>query len=94
KGFNKDFVKTYNDSIGLENLIKEKLSKANLDTDFKIKHYEVEMNTLKRKEKEFDDLFEELKSLVDTIPFEDKDKEEMLKKINDIKHTNTNSKGD
>lgn len=60
----------------------------------KIKHYEVEMNTLKRKEKEFDDLFEELKSLVDTIPFEDKDKEEMLKKINDIKHTNTNSKGD
>lgn len=89
KGFNKDFVRIYNDSIDLENMIKEKLSKANLDTNFRIKHYEVGMNTIQHNENVFKDLFEELKTLVDRIPFEKEEKEVMYKKINEMKNTNT-----
>lgn len=97
KGFKHNFVKTYNNSIDLENVIKEKLTEANLDTNFKIKHYEVGIQGMKRNdpnENTFGDLVEELKSLVDSIPFEKEEKEKMFKKINDIKHSNTNSDGD
>lgn len=86
KGFKMDFVKTYNNSIDIENVIKEKLEKANLDTNFSIRHYEVGIQGMKRTDKTFSDLTEELRSLVDIMPFEDREKERMYEKINEIKH--------
>lgn len=90
KGFKKDFIKHYNDSIDIESEIKQKLADANLNTNFKIKHYEVAIQTIDRKKSsnnDFEDLVSELKSLVENIPFDKEEKEKMFKKINDIKHT-------
>ncbi|OEK93303.1 hypothetical protein AST07_01410 [Staphylococcus saprophyticus] len=89
KGFKKDFIKHYNDSIDLESEIKQKLADADLDTKFKIKHYEVAIQTMDRKQSpnnDFENLVSELKSLVENIPFEKKEKERMYEKINEIKH--------
>lgn len=94
-GFKKDFVKTYNNSIDVERLIKDKLEDANLNTNFRINHYEVEIRAMKNRDNEenvFEDLVEELKSLVESIPFEDEEKKKMFEKISDIKHTK--NKGD
>ncbi|MBO1238355.1 helix-turn-helix transcriptional regulator [Staphylococcus nepalensis] len=94
-GFKKDFVKTYNNSINVEGLIKDKLEDANLNTNFKINHYEVGIQAIKNRGNEenvFEDLVEELKSLVESIPFEDEEKKKMFKKISDIKHIS--NKGD
>ncbi|UXU49811.1 helix-turn-helix domain-containing protein [Staphylococcus arlettae] len=91
KGFKHNFVKIYNNSIDLESVIKEKLSEANLDTNFRIKHYEVGIQGMKRTDKTFVSLAEELKSLVDVMPFEDKEKEKMYKKINEIKQEVNNN---
>ncbi|MEW8963734.1 hypothetical protein ABGA96_00955 [Staphylococcus arlettae] len=41
---------------------------------------------MKRTDKTFSDLTEELRSLVDIMPFEDREKERMYEKINEIKH--------
>lgn len=89
KGFKKDFIKHYNDSIDIESEIKQKLADADLDTKFKIKHYEVTIQTIDRKQSpnnDFENLVSELKSLVENIPFEKEEKERMYKKINEIKH--------
>ncbi|MBF2780111.1 helix-turn-helix transcriptional regulator [Staphylococcus saprophyticus] len=94
KGFKKEFILTYNDSIDIEDVIKKELKNSNLDTNFYIKSTDLEFQQLEKDNKAFDDLVEELKSLVDSIPFNDDEKEMMFKKINDIKHTNTNNDGD
>lgn len=97
KGFNPQFVKTYNNSIDLENVIKDRLINANLDTNFSIKHYEVEIQKIKHSDQDakvLDELVEELKSLIKATPFEDEEKEKMFKKINDIKNTDNKSDGD
>lgn len=90
KGFKKEFILTYNDSIDIEDVIKKELKNSNLDTNFYIKSTDVELQQLERENKVFDDLVEELKSLVDSIPFENEEKEKMFKKINDIKNKNNN----
>ncbi|MDT3893189.1 hypothetical protein [Staphylococcus arlettae] len=41
---------------------------------------------MKRTDKTFSDLNEELRSLVDIMLFEDREKERMYEKINEIKH--------
>ncbi|MDW4040613.1 helix-turn-helix transcriptional regulator [Staphylococcus saprophyticus] len=90
KGFKKEFILTYNDSIDIEDVIKKELKNSNLDTNFYIKSTDVELQQLERENKVFDDLVEELKALVDSIPFENEEKEKMFKKINDIKNKNNN----
>lgn len=90
KGFKKEFILTYNDSIDIEDVIKKELKNSNLDTNFYIKSTDVELQQLQRENKVFDDLVEELKALVDSIPFENEEKEKMFKKINDIKNKNNN----
>lgn len=90
KGFKKEFILTYNDSIDIEGVIKKELKNSNLDTNFYIKSTDVELQQLERENKVFDDLVEELKGLVDSIPFENEEKEKMFKKINDIKNKNNN----
>lgn len=90
KGFKKEFILTYNDSIDIEDVIKKELKNSNLDTNFYIKSTDVELQQLERENKVFDDLVEELKALVDSIPFENEQKEKMFKKINDIKNKNNN----
>ena len=90
KGFKKEFILTYNDSIDIEGVIKKELKNSNLDTNFYIKSTDVELQQIERENKVFDDLVEELKGLVDSIPFENEEKEKMFKKINDIKNKNNN----
>ena len=92
KGFKKDFIMTYNDSIDIEDVIKKELKDVNLDSNLNIKFSEVEFQKLEKEDNVFEDLVEELKSLVERSPFEDEEKKKMFEKISDIKHTK--NKGD
>ncbi|AVO02822.1 helix-turn-helix domain-containing protein [Staphylococcus simulans] len=86
KGFNKNFLKVYNNSIDIEEKIKEKLKKYNLNTNFQIKNYEVEISPLKRviDTSNIKISLEELKSMIKKMPFSQKDKEKILNKINEV----------
>ncbi|PTJ94028.1 hypothetical protein, partial [Staphylococcus simulans] len=72
--------------IDIEEKIKEKLKKYNLNTNFQIKNYEVEISPLKRviDTSNIKISLEELKSMIKKMPFSQKDKEKILNKINEV----------
>ncbi|RIN80383.1 hypothetical protein, partial [Staphylococcus simulans] len=58
----------------------------NLNTNFQIKNYEVEISPLKRviDTSNIKISLEELKSMIKKMPFSQKDKEKILNKINEV----------
>lgn len=60
KGFDPKFIKKYNNAIDLESLIKHKLNKLNLNTDFEFKNYEVIVSSMERSNKTKEQAYIEL----------------------------------
>ncbi len=81
KNFQKDFIKTYNDAIDFENEIKSKLKECDLNTDFQITNYDVEIHTMERKEETKEDLLNEIESLIKDIPLDKEAKDMFFEQI-------------
>ncbi|EQA7701685.1 helix-turn-helix domain-containing protein [Staphylococcus pseudintermedius] len=81
KHFNKDFLKVYNESINFEELIKSKLHENNLNTDFKIKTYNIDIATMERSKKSTQELFNDLEKTLQNLPISREEKEALLNSI-------------
>ena len=81
KNFKKDFIKTYNDAIDFEKVIKSKLKEYNLNTDFQITNYDVEIHTMERKEETKEELLNEIESLIKDLPFDKEAKDVFFEQI-------------
>ncbi|WP_436966721.1 helix-turn-helix domain-containing protein [Staphylococcus xylosus] len=85
KRFDENFIKTYNDAIDFENVIKYKLREYDLNTDFKIKHYDVEIHTMKRNDKSKEDLLNDIESLLKNMPLGEEEKEVLFEQLKNAK---------
>lgn len=78
KKFDENFIKIYNDSINLEDKIKNELKTLNLSTDFEFKKYDIEINTMKRSHYDRDEAIEKFRELTEDLPESDQEKELMF----------------
>jgi len=86
KKFDENFMKTYNDAINFENEIKQKLKEYGLNTDFQIKHYDVEIHTMKRDNKSKEELLNEIESLLKNMTLEKEEKEVLFEQLKNAKN--------
>lgn len=87
KGFDASFIKIYNDSIDLDNVIKSELKEKGLNTDFYFKDYKVEIGTMERNRKTEKEIrSESLKSIKHAIENNELTEDELLTLRNIIKN--------
>lgn len=82
KKFDKDFIKVYNDAINLEGIIKEKLKDQDLNTNFQIKEYDIDIRTFQKDDRSSEDIIKNIEKMVYELP-NDKSEKQFL--INSIK---------
>src|SRR5699024_9312439 len=81
KRFDENFIKTYNDAINFENEIKHRLKEHDLNTDFQIKHYDVEIHTMKRDHKSKEELLSDIESLLKNMQLGKEEKEVLFEQL-------------
>ncbi|MCD8892452.1 helix-turn-helix transcriptional regulator [Staphylococcus nepalensis] len=81
KNFKKDFIKIYNEAIDFENEIKSKLKEHNLNTDFQITNYDIEIHTMERKDETKEELLNEIESLIKDMPLDKEAKNVFFEQI-------------
>ncbi|MFK5675435.1 helix-turn-helix transcriptional regulator [Mammaliicoccus sciuri] len=95
KKFDEDFIKIYNDSINLEEKIKNELKTLNLNTDFEFRKYDIEINTMKRSHYDRDEAIEKFRELTEKLPESDQEKELMFSILRKaLKNVDFSKKGD
>src|SRR5699024_9576656 len=82
KKFDKDFIKVYNDAINLESIIKGKLKDQDLNTNFQIKEYDIDIRTFQKDDRSSEDIIKNIEKMVYELP-NDKSEKQFL--INSIK---------
>lgn len=82
KKFDKDFIKVYNDAINLESIIKGKLKDQDLNTNFRIKEYDIDIRTFQKDDRSSEDIIKNIEKMVYELP-NDKSEKQFL--INSIK---------